>query len=123
MRKGERIRPFPQNQYFFSESVISEAVRETIWKKVMKDGKSVREVSVELGIEMRRVAAVVRLQEIEKEWIRKVSRLLFNIELGIPDDIIMMSTNSISLEDKYMVKKHTKLNPIPQFIFTKGLFP
>jgi len=39
----------------------------------MKDGKSVREVSAELGVEMSRVGAVVRLKEIEKEWMRIVS--------------------------------------------------
>lgn len=34
----------------------------------MKDGKSVREVSVELRVEMSRVGAVVRLKEVEKQW-------------------------------------------------------
>jgi hypothetical protein len=41
--------------------------------RVMKDGQSVKTVSADLGIEISRVGAIVRLKEIEKEWIRKVS--------------------------------------------------
>jgi hypothetical protein len=61
----EDLRPFPLNQHFVSESVLSEPLRQQIWKRVKVDGKSVRTVSVELGVEMRRVGAVVRLVEVE----------------------------------------------------------
>ncbi|TGO58247.1 hypothetical protein BCON_0057g00340 [Botryotinia convoluta] len=62
--------PFPGNRKFISQSVLSEELRELIWTKIMQDAKSVREVSAELGVEMSRVGAVVRLKEIEKEWER-----------------------------------------------------
>ncbi|KAF7899880.1 hypothetical protein EAF00_004216 [Botryotinia globosa] len=62
--------PFPGNRKFTSQSVLSEELRELIWTKIMQDAKSVREVSAELGVEMSRVGAVVRLKEIEKEWER-----------------------------------------------------
>lgn len=65
--------PFPLNRAFRSQSVVNEAMREDIWKKVMVEGQSVRTVSAELGVEMSRVGAIVRLKEIEKEWVRKVS--------------------------------------------------
>jgi hypothetical protein len=65
--------PFPQNRAFRSERVVSEAMREDIWGKVMKDGQSVRAVSAQLGVEMNRVGAIVRLKEVEKEWVRRVS--------------------------------------------------
>lgn len=67
------LRPFPLNTQFQSPRVLSEELREAIWEKIMKNGQSVRDVSAFLGVEMRRVAAVVRLKEVEKEWQRIVS--------------------------------------------------
>ena len=67
------LMPFPQNRSFRSEPVVNEAMREDIWEKIMKDGLSVKAVSAQLGVEMSRVGAIVRLKEIEKEWTRKVS--------------------------------------------------
>ena len=63
----EDLRPFPLNQHFVSQPVLSEELRQEVWKRVKVNGKSVRQVSVELGIEMRRVGAVVRLVEVEKQ--------------------------------------------------------
>ena len=65
--------PFPLNRAFISQPVLSDELCEEIWLRVMKDEKTVREVSAELGVEMRRVGAVVRLKEVEKEWERLVS--------------------------------------------------
>jgi hypothetical protein len=67
------LMPFPLNRSFISQAVLSDELREEIWKRIMKDSKSVREVSAELGVEMSRVGAVVRLKEVEKEWERVVS--------------------------------------------------
>jgi Eukaryotic mitochondrial regulator protein len=69
----ENHSPFPGNQSFVSQPILSEEVRDDIWKRIMQDGQSVRDVSVTLGVDMRRVAAVVRLKEVEKEWLRIVS--------------------------------------------------
>lgn len=65
--------PFPLNRTFLSQPVLGGMVKEEVWFRIMVEGKSVREVSAELGIEMSRVGAVVRLKEIEKEWERIVS--------------------------------------------------
>lgn len=74
---GEENRsPFPGNPLFVSQPILSEEVRDDIWKRIMQDGQSVRDVSVTLGVDMRRVAAVVRLKEVEKEWLRIVSSLV-----------------------------------------------
>lgn len=70
------LRPFPLNPAFLSQPVLSDDMREEIWKRIMQDGKSVREVSAELAVEMSRVGAVVRLKEIEKEWLRIVSYII-----------------------------------------------
>lgn len=69
-------RPFPLNPAFVSESILSEDLRNEIYRRVVEQKKSVRAVSVELGVDMRRVAAVVRLVELEKRW-RKEVRILF----------------------------------------------
>jgi hypothetical protein len=69
--------PFPISRSFISQSVLSEEFRDEIWFRIMKQGKSVREVSVDMGVEMSRVGAVVRLKEVELEWKRIVSHPYF----------------------------------------------
>lgn len=69
---GSNLMPFPKNRTFRSQAVTSDDLREAVWSKVMKDGLSVSHVSAELGVEMNRVGAIVRLKEIEKEWVEKV---------------------------------------------------
>lgn len=71
----EDLQPFPLNRFFRSQPVLSEALRDEIFKKVSKDKKSIREVSVELGVTMERVSAVNRMKEIEKRRIDEVSFL------------------------------------------------
>jgi Eukaryotic mitochondrial regulator protein len=66
------LRPFVHNKHFTSEPVLSEELREEVYRRVTQEGKSVRVVSVELGVDMRRVGAVVRLKAIEKSWKREV---------------------------------------------------
>ncbi|ETI23465.1 hypothetical protein G647_05267 [Cladophialophora carrionii CBS 160.54] len=60
------LRPFPLNKNFVSQSILSEELRNEIWERVQQHGKSVRQVSMEMGVDMRRVAAVVRLTEVER---------------------------------------------------------
>ncbi|KAL4933115.1 mitochondrial 37S ribosomal protein mS45 [Aspergillus undulatus] len=59
-------RPFPLNAAFVSEPILSEELRNEIHKRVMVGKKSIRAVSAEMGVDMRRVAAVCRLVEIEQ---------------------------------------------------------
>jgi len=70
-RAGD-LRPFPLNENFQSQRVLSEELRQEIWSRVKLKGDSVRAVSAALGVEMRRVAAVVRLVELEHEMARQV---------------------------------------------------
>lgn len=70
-------RPFPLNQNFVSEPILSEEMRAEIYKRVVQDKKSVRAVSIELKVDMRRVAAVVRLMEMEKAWRSQVCSTSF----------------------------------------------
>ena len=66
---------FPQNINFYSESILSEQLRMEVHKRVQIDKQSVRQVSAELNIDMRRVGAVVRLVEIEQRMRAQVSTL------------------------------------------------
>jgi hypothetical protein len=81
------LTPFPLNKSFVSQPVLSDDLREEIWKRVMQDGKSVRVVSAELGVEMSRVGAVVRLKEIEKEWEQTVSSACIFLSSHLYDDL------------------------------------
>lgn len=69
----EDLRPFPLNPFFRSEAVLSEPLKNEIYKRVVAQGQTVREVSMALHVEMSRVAAVVRLKTVEQEWLRQAS--------------------------------------------------
>lgn len=64
--------PFPINPLFRTTPVLDDRGRELVWSKVMRDGESIKAVSAELGVDITRVAAVVRLKEVEKDWVAKV---------------------------------------------------
>jgi hypothetical protein len=68
----EDLRPFPMNRYFRSQPVLSEDLREAIYQRVKRDGATVALASVEFGVSNERVGAVVRLKQLEKEWIAQV---------------------------------------------------
>lgn len=75
-RPKERIqdlRPYPMNPAFRSESVLSEALREEIYRQIVNAGIDVSTVSAAYGVDTRRVGAVVRLKTIEKQWQADVS--------------------------------------------------
>jgi hypothetical protein len=69
---AEDLRPFPLNQFFRSQPVLSEDLREAIYQRVKRDGATVSLASVEFGVSNERVGAVVRLKQMEKEWIAQV---------------------------------------------------
>ncbi|OAL43726.1 hypothetical protein IQ07DRAFT_523347 [Pyrenochaeta sp. DS3sAY3a] len=72
---AEDLRPFPLNKYFRSQAVLCEDLREAIYQRVRKDGATVALASVEFGVSNERVGAVVRLKQMEKEWIAQGKRL------------------------------------------------
>jgi hypothetical protein len=91
---AEDLRPFPLNQYFRSQPVLSEDLREAIYKRVKKDGATVSLASVEYGVSNERVGAVVRLKQMEKEWIAQVCHAHAPSPLH---DMMRQLQNSISL--------------------------
>jgi hypothetical protein len=79
--------------------------RERIWRDVMVKGLPLKAVSAEYSVDMRRVAAVVRMKAIEKKWDREVSFFLsfFSFWVWLAS-MMICNKNSISLEDLPVVK-------------------
>lgn len=84
--------PFPQNPLFRSQPVLDEHTRELIWEKVTQRGESLKAVSAEIGVDVRRVAAVVRLKEVERQWVKDVSVTIFALRFpwSDPKDALYM---------------------------------
>jgi hypothetical protein len=64
--------PFPDNPMFRSQPVLSEEAKEMIWGEV-KSGQPIKAVSAKFGVDIRRVAAVVRLREVQENMVAEVS--------------------------------------------------
>ncbi|TVY75900.1 37S ribosomal protein S35 [Lachnellula suecica] len=105
--------PFPLNRNFVSQPVLSEELREEIWQRIMKGGKSVREVSADLKVEMSRVGAVVRLKEVEKEWKRILTFDVKGKPLARPYAQAVMSMLPKTPYDSESVVAHESINDLP----------
>jgi hypothetical protein len=93
---AEDLRPFPMNKHFRSQPVLSEDLREAIYQRVKRDGATVSLASVEFGVSNERVGAVVRLKQLEKEWIAQVRLKISTSAQSLDDETLY---KSISLED------------------------
>lgn len=71
--KERDMRPYPLNREFRSQAVLSEELRERIYELIVQDGIDLKSVSAAFGVDIRRVAAVVRLKSLEKVWMQEVS--------------------------------------------------
>lgn len=67
------LQPYPLNSNFRSQPVLSEELREEIYHQIVVRKMDLQGVSAAYGIDMRRVAAVIRLKTIEKQWQNEVS--------------------------------------------------
>ncbi|TID20491.1 eukaryotic mitochondrial regulator protein-domain-containing protein [Venturia nashicola] len=68
---NRELSPFPLNRAFLSQPVLSEQFRETIYLKAVNDKMSVRTISAESGVTMERVAAVIRMKQMERDWVQQ----------------------------------------------------
>ncbi len=116
---AEDLVPFPLNRQFKSQHVLSEELKDAIYERVMVKGNSVRNVSAALGVEMNRVAAVVRLKAVEKEWEEQVRRLNQDSLVFWENcpQLLMRKTNSISLEDFYRGYQILQLSDLTHYMF------
>ncbi len=70
---GSADQPFPQNPLFRSEPVLDEESREAIWQRAMEKGHALKEIAYDVGADVRRIAAIVRLKQVEKNMVEDVS--------------------------------------------------
>lgn len=97
-RDSSKSRPFPNNPFFYSDSVLSEELRNEVYSQVVEKKKTVRSVSVQFRIDMRRVAAVVRLVEMERRQQAEVS-ISFS-SLHSPSTHMMSQQNRLVLKTR-----------------------
>lgn len=67
------MHPYPLNHNFRSQAVLSEELREELYRMIVVKKMDLQGTSAAYGVDMRRVAAVVRLKTVEKQWIEDVS--------------------------------------------------
>ncbi|TLS21651.1 uncharacterized protein PpBr36_09294 [Pyricularia pennisetigena] len=111
---GNSSQPFPLNPHFRSAPVLSESARELVWEKVMIKGEPMKSVSAELGIDIRRIGAVVRLKEVEKDWIAN------NKPLARPYAKAFMSMlPQTTYDDPNVQKHHEQFNEVVVHPYTQ----
>ena len=69
---GGPSEPFPDNPLFKSQPVLSDFMKNLIFEKITHRGQSLKAVSAEMSVDVRRVAAVVRMKEVEAQWKNEV---------------------------------------------------
>ncbi|KAL4806174.1 eukaryotic mitochondrial regulator protein-domain-containing protein [Aspergillus unguis] len=110
-------RPFPNNRTFVSESVLSEKLRNEIYERVVVKKRSVRTVSSDLGVDMRRIAAVCRLVEMEKRMRAQGKPLALPYARTIHE---MVPTTPL-YDDAHMQRQnpHESINDLPSHRLTE----
>lgn len=84
--------PFPLNPQFKSTPILDDRARELIWEKIIEKGETIKAVSAELGVDINRVAAVVRLKEVEKDWLSRVCRKSPSLQPVVPPLYMMIAS-------------------------------
>ncbi|KAB8556598.1 hypothetical protein FH972_025635 [Carpinus fangiana] len=106
----EDLRPFPLNPYFRSQSVLSEQLKDEIYKRVVVQKKTIREVSQALHVEMRRIAAVIRLKTVEQEWHKENKPLAKAYARAVT---AMLPTTPYSPGSDSRPARHESINDLP----------
>ena len=86
--KSEPLRPFPLNPFFVSRPVLSEPLKEEIYQRVVHKGYSITKASDQFKITIERVAAVVRMKQMERDRLAEVSFFVSKFALPQRDDTI-----------------------------------
>jgi hypothetical protein len=133
--RAETLRPFPENRSFISQPVLSEELREMIYLKVVRDGLTVRTVSTLMGVSMERVGAVVRMKQMERDWVKHVSHLPFlqhhaqhsTMMITFKNRLVFKTTHMVtkfsiaSLSDQYPPNTPIQYHHIIKVAYTNGL--
>ncbi|CAD0086536.1 unnamed protein product, partial [Aureobasidium mustum] len=110
------LRPYPLNNDFRSQSVLSEELREEIYKKIVDEKVDLSTVSALYGVDMRRVAAVVRLKTIERNWVAELATPYHDAVLQM---VPQTRFNRKLLEDPKKTISHESINDLPVHPYTR----
>ncbi|KAG9681832.1 hypothetical protein KCU98_g13567, partial [Aureobasidium melanogenum] len=113
------LRPYPLNNDFRSQSVLSEELREEIYKKIVDDKVDLSTVSALYGVDMRRVAAVVRLKTIERNWVAEGKKLATPYHDAVLQMLPQTRFNRKLLEDPKKTISHESINDLPVHPYTR----
>ncbi|KAK6007046.1 hypothetical protein QM012_006054 [Aureobasidium pullulans] len=117
--RGRDLRPYPLNRDFQSQSVLSEALREEIYKKIVDEKVDLSTVSALYGVDMRRVAAVVRLKTIERNWVAEGKKLATPYHDAVLQMLPQTRFNPKLLEDPKKSISHESINDLPVHPYTR----
>ncbi|TKA61839.1 hypothetical protein B0A55_11226 [Friedmanniomyces simplex] len=104
------MRPYPLNQQFRSQPVLSEALREQLYIQVSVEERDLLSVAASFGVDIRRVAAVVRLKTIEKQWEEEGKTLAKSYSDAV---LSMLPTTPFKPDTKKAITPHEPINDLP----------
>ncbi|KAL8687978.1 MAG: hypothetical protein Q9218_005995 [Villophora microphyllina] len=108
--QADDLIPFPMNRQFRSQPVLSEELRDEIYRRIAEENKTVRTVSTELGVEMNRVGAVFRLKSIEHQWTREGKPLATPYARAVN---AMLPRTAYDSNPKAVPPHHEPINDLP----------
>ena len=103
------LRPFPLNRAFVSQPVLSEELREAIWTNVVQEKKDIMVVGARFHVSLERVAAVVRMKQIEKDWETAVSVIFSSVSSNLLDGLWASNDDSQKKYIRLVLKTPTWL--------------
>ncbi|KAL8755462.1 MAG: hypothetical protein Q9184_004795 [Pyrenodesmia sp. 2 TL-2023] len=114
---ADDLMPFPMNRQFRSQPVLSEELRDEIYRMISQEGKSVRIVSEKLEVDMQRVGAVYRLKTIENQWIQEGKRLATPYARAVNE---MLPKTPAPPSSKLRAIPHESINDLPVHAATRN---
>ncbi|THZ49787.1 hypothetical protein D6C90_03162 [Aureobasidium pullulans] len=117
--RASDLRPYPLNNDFRSQSILSEELREELYKKIIDEKVDLSTVSALYGVDMRRVAAVVRLKAIEKNWVSEGKKLATPYAEAVMQMVPQTHFNRKLLEDPKKNFSHESINDLPVHPYTR----
>jgi hypothetical protein len=105
--------PFPLNPLFRSQPVLDDSVKDAIYERI-SNGDPIKTVSAAFGVDIRRVAAVVRLKEIELRFQSEGKKLA----TPYAEAVMKMLPRTEYTEGK-PITPHESINDIPVHAFTR----
>lgn len=117
--RASDLRPYPLNNDFRSQSILSEELREELYKKIVDEKVDLSTVSALYGVDMRRVAAVVRLKAIEKNWVSEGKKLATPYAEAVMQMVPQTHFNRKLLEDPKKNFSHESINDLPVHPYTR----